>query len=74
MVVYLLWHMNTLGEGEDDGKLIGVYSTRAAAEQSQARASRLPGFRDELEGFVIDTYRLDHDCWTDGFVTVRLGD
>jgi hypothetical protein len=67
MEVWLLWHTHTVGE-EDDEKLIGVYTTQKDAEQAQRRASALPGFRDVPEGFGIDSYVVDQDRWTKGFV------
>ena len=67
MEVWLLWHTHTVGE-EDDEKLIGVYSTQQNAEQAQRRATKLRGFRDVPEGFGIDSYVVDQDRWTKGFV------
>ena len=67
MEVWLLWHTHTVGE-EDDEKLIGVYSTQKKAEQAQRRAAKLPGFRDVPEGFGVDSYLVDQDRWTKGFV------
>jgi homoserine kinase type II len=67
MEVWLLWHTHTVGE-EDDEKLIGVYSTQQNAEQAQSRAAGLPGFRELPEGFGIDSYIVDQDRWTKGFV------
>lgn len=68
--VYLLWHTHELPNGEDDDKLIGVYSSLEKAEQAQLRAATRPGFRDALEGFCIDAYDVNQDHWTEGFVTV----
>lgn len=56
--------------GEEDSKLIGVYSTRQLADTARGRSRLLSGFRDEPEGFIIDDYELDKDHWTDGYVTV----
>jgi len=67
MEVWLLWHTHTVGE-EDDEKLIGVYSTQQSAELAQRRATQLPGFREVPEGFGIDSYIVDQDRWTKGFV------
>jgi hypothetical protein len=50
-------------------KLIGVYSSRPLAEAAVARAGRLEGFRDVLDGFSIDVYVIDEDNWTSGFFT-----
>ena len=52
----------------DDVKLLGVYSTRALAEDRIQRARLTPGFKDEPECFMISSYVLDRDTWKDGFV------
>ncbi|MFI1658264.1 hypothetical protein ACH4ZU_25635 [Streptomyces sp. NPDC020472] len=56
----------------DDVKLLGVYSSRAKAEERIRRARLLPGFADEPECFVVDDYTLDEDEWPDGFETGSL--
>lgn len=70
--VFVLHHVHVLDEETDDEdvKLIGVYSTREKAEQAVERMNEQPGFRDTLDGFHIDRYRLDDDNWTEGFITV----
>jgi hypothetical protein len=70
MKVFLLWHMHGLPSGEEDSKLIGVYSTRDSAEAARGRASQLPGFSSVPEGFTIDSYELDKDEWREGYTTV----
>lgn len=68
--VWLLWHTHVL-EGEEDSKLLGVYSTQTKALAAQDRISNQPGFREHPEGFELVEYELDRDHWTEGFVTVR---
>ena len=70
MYVYPLWHTHVKPDGEEDDKLIGIYSSEAKAQQAQQRAAKLPGFRDAPEGFLIDRCLLDKDNWTTGYVTV----
>ena len=70
MEVYLLWHAHDLEE-EVDVKLLGVYSSQQNAEEAKLRVSDKPGFRERPEGFHIDRYKIDQDCWTEGFVTIR---
>ena len=53
----------------DDCKMLGVYADPASAEAAIARARSLPGFRDEPDCFMIDTYTVGKDQWTEGFVT-----
>ena len=69
-VVYVLWHTHVLPDGEENDKLIGIYSSESKANEAQERAGKLPGFRDAPEGFIIDRYALDEDHWTTGYVTV----
>ena len=68
--VYVLHHVMREFEGDEDAKLIGVYSTEEEAREAIARLSARPGFRENPEGFSIDPYELDKDHWTEGFVTV----
>lgn len=56
-------------EDEDNIKLLGVYSSREAAERRIGEARTLPGFRDEPHCFHISPYELDRDEWTTGYFT-----
>ena len=62
--VFLLWHRH---EGDEEGKLLGVYSSAASAQRRRDHAKSLPGFRLFPEDFVIDEYEMDQDQWTEGF-------
>ena len=55
--------------GDEDEKLIGVYSTRENAEAATKRVAGKPGFADQPEGFEICPYELDVDHWTEGYIT-----
>lgn len=66
---FVLHHVAREDTPDEDAKLIGVYSTRAAAEAAIARMRSLPGFRDYPTNFHIDEYRLDRDHWQDGFIS-----
>jgi hypothetical protein len=78
--VFVLQHVHTLPGGEEDIKLVGVYSSEALALKAVARVSSQPGFRDDpvvidpdsekMAGFQIENYVIDVDHWTEGFVTV----
>jgi hypothetical protein len=69
MDVFLLWHVHELPGGEDDAELIGVYSSQESAARAQQRAAARPGFREAPDGFCIDRYTVDQDCWVEGYVT-----
>jgi hypothetical protein len=70
MHVFILWHVHEMESGEEDSKLIGVYSTEQSAEAARQRSCRLPGFRDSPDAFTIDNYEVDTDHWTEGYATV----
>jgi hypothetical protein len=66
--VFLLWHVQELGEGTDDEKLIGVYRSEADAKAAIERVRHKPGFAVLPDGFQICPYELNRDNWTEGFV------
>lgn len=78
--VFVVQHIHTLPGGEEDIKLVGVYSSEALALKAVARVAIQPGFRDDpvvvdpdgddTDGFHIGKYVIDVDHWTEGFVTV----
>ncbi len=68
--VFVLQHVHSREDGVEDVKFIGVYSSREKAQEAVARLGRLPGFADAPDGFHIDEYRVDHDQWAQGYVTV----
>jgi hypothetical protein len=67
-------HRDEEGEiaiNEEDGdnvKLLGVYSTEAAALARIDTARTAPGFADEPDCFMVDVYTVDQDEWTEGFI------
>jgi hypothetical protein len=68
--VFLLWHTHRFPDGDEDEKLIGVYSTRENAEAAIKRVGDKKGFVDQPEGFEICPYRLDFDHWTEGYMPI----
>lgn len=71
MQVVLLWHVHPLGDGQDDEKLIGVYSTEELAQRAIERRRDQPGFREWPEGFQLHSYSVDDDSgWPEGYLTV----
>jgi hypothetical protein len=57
-------------EDGDDLKILGVYSTERGARERIERARNTPGFAEEPDCFLIDTYVVDRDQWAEGFTTV----
>jgi hypothetical protein len=49
-------------------KVIGIYSSEAAAQAAIDRLQQQAGFRDYPDCFTIDVYELDKDHWAEGFV------
>ncbi len=68
--VFLVEHAHVQEDEEECVKLIGIYSSREAAEQAVARARLRPGFREAPNGFTIDRHWLDQDNWEQGYATV----
>lgn len=70
--VFVLQHSSEMsGTGEQERKLIGVYSTKEKAEEAVNRLRRQPGFVDLPDCFYIDEYTLDEDHWDEGFTTEK---
>jgi hypothetical protein len=67
--VYLLWHVHTVADSEDDEKLIGVYATEPDAMAAIERLRDKLGFRDFPEGFRIVEYTVNQDQWQEGFIS-----
>lgn len=67
--VYVLQHVHELADGTEDVKFIGVYSSQQNAQAAAERLRPAVGFADTPDGFHIDEYRIDHDQWTEGYVT-----
>jgi hypothetical protein len=70
MEIFVLQHVHMLDNGEEDVKMIGVYSSLERAEEAIKRLTMKPGFSDSPEGFVVHRYVLNEDCWTEGYITV----
>jgi hypothetical protein len=51
VVVFTLYHIRTKENGDDDEKLIGIYTTEGKAKAAIQRLSGQPGFRDYPDGF-----------------------
>ena len=51
----------------DDAKLLGVYSSDAAAQARIESARTPPGVSNEPDCFQITLYTFDKDEWTEGF-------
>jgi hypothetical protein len=66
--VFVLQHAHAREDGDEDAKLIGVYSSREKAEAAAKRLRCLPGFVNAQDGFHIDEYRIDQDHWVEGYV------
>ena len=68
--VYVLQHVHSQEDGNEDVKFIGVYSSRENAQTAITRMRQAPGFSDAPEGFHIDEYEVDKDQWVEGYTTV----
>lgn len=69
--VYVLHHLYEREDGQEDAKLLGVFSSEAVALEKVETYKLLEGFRDYPEGFSIDKYLVDHSYWSEGFTTLE---
>ncbi len=70
MTVFLVQHTYER-DGQDEVKLIGVYSSQRSAELAVERSRRLPGFSSYADCFHIDAYRLDEDIGRAGLSPIN---
>ena len=68
--VFIVHHVHLLPSGEEDFKLVGVFTSADNARAAIRRLSQKPGFIESPSGFNVDEYKLDCDYWTEGFVTL----
>lgn len=66
--LYVLWHTYENESGNEDIKLIGIYSSEDRAKEALEKVRMQPGFRDHPDGFEIADAALDMTGWRDGFV------
>lgn len=79
--VFVLHHLHVVPGGDEDVKLLGVYTSDSRAREAVTRFNKQLGFRDlpgivapgseTVEGFHITEYELDEDVqgWADGYVS-----
>jgi len=67
MTVFVLQHVRDEGDGAENVKFIGVYSSRANTDAAISRLLQVPGFCSIPDGFCVDEYELDMDHWKEGF-------
>ena len=64
---YVLLHEHLTYENRKDIKLIGIYPSRSTAIQAMDRATALPGFAENPEGFNIHELSVGVAAWSEGF-------
>lgn len=71
--VYMLWHlywyMDDEGYEEEEGKILGLYTSEEEAMEAAKRYYKLPGFNKyPFDCFGVDKYKVDEDsAWVGGF-------
>jgi len=66
MTVHAIFHTATTAH-EDEDRLVAICRDAQTAESLRASLATQPGFRDHVDGFVIDVCELDQDEWRQGF-------
>ena len=66
MKLYLVEHVQKRGQ-YFEGKMIGICSTKAKAEEVVRKYEILDGFKETIEGFKIRIFILDKNYHEKGF-------
>ena len=66
--VYVLQHARAMDDGDDDVRLLGVFSSMEKADAAVLRFQQRPGFSQAPDGFSIDDDVVDRDSGEVGFV------
>lgn len=69
--VFVLQHVHRFDDGEEDVKMIGVFSAKSLAAEAIGHLLMQPGFKEHPDGFQMEEYSLDEYSWKEGFVTVN---
>ncbi|MFD0362806.1 hypothetical protein ACFQZZ_15285 [Nocardia sp. GCM10030253] len=65
--LFLLEHVRPVGDDADDRKRIGIYESEADARNAVDRLRTQPGFCDYPDNFVVQSYEIDKNYWTEGY-------
>lgn len=71
--VYIVQHVRAEKSGDEDVRLVGIYSSKEAAKNAVLRAGMQPDFRRFPQGFKIAKYALDKDQWPAALLAARDG-
>ena len=67
-ILYELTHEYENFDGDTEWTLFGVYSTKELAEEQQFKQARKRKYRQYLNGFHIEKWRVNTDlAWVEGF-------
>lgn len=69
--IYVLHHVHEFEDGNEDVKLLGIFSSEKKAMEMIKEYKKIPGFKDYSEGFSINKYIIDKAEWLEGFVTLE---
>ena len=59
MKCYVIYHIHIFEDGNEDYKIIGIFSSYdKALEVKEKYSSELPGFKDFPEGFCIEEFEV----------------
>lgn len=72
--VFIIYFDHQLPSGEDDERLLGVYSTEQKAEAALARFKAHSEFRDHPECLECGPFTLDDTSFKEGFISVWPGE
>ncbi len=71
-VVYILFHSYERDNGDEESKILGVFSEYSYAENAIKKYANLPGFNKYPNEYIIDKYVINELHWIEGFVTMPI--
>lgn len=69
--IYILEHVIPKLDGEDEMKMLGVYSSRQKARDAVKKYKRLPGFKRYPRNFCVSRSEINKMEWAEGFVSMK---
>ena len=73
-VVFIVIHKYTMPSGCDEGKIIGVYTSKEEGKIAVSKVIEQPGFKDYPNCFYINEHTIDKTHWEEGFIETDSDD
>ncbi|MBL4600074.1 MAG: hypothetical protein JKX93_13980 [Rhizobiaceae bacterium] len=70
--IYVLSHIRPLPDGEEEDRLIGIYSSKERTELRKRQLQGQPPFSDAPNEFYLSRGKIgaEEEGWPEGYITV----